>query len=550
LLTFSLFLCSLAVAAAQVRPPAATFLALTATMRLEAVRTTSNRVEQLVRGRQLRRTAEVADRVVGGVRHERYHQTHEGVPVWGATVTLQHRNGVPLSTFGGVYEGLQIDTTPSITSDRARAIVAARAGVPIGRFAPAPLYVVAESPAGPRLAYVVGATGKDLTRSQYFVDAHDGTVFAVRAVTRAAAAVGLGIGVKRDRKKVSASLLGGMFVAIDALRPTPIETYDLRGDMERAIAVLNGSEPLGAADLASDADNVWTDAAVVDAHVHAGWAYDYLFKRFGRRGVDDRGLPIVSLVHPVLRTDIERFIDTAPPSISGAPREVPHFFVNAAYQGNGFVVYGDGLPPGFVLASPNGDLEVDYLSGALDIVAHEIGHGVVESTSNLEFEGESGALNEAFCDILGASVEFFFQSSGRSPRSDYLIAEDVLAPVAARSFANPAQLGQPDHYSQRFQGTADNGGVHINSGIPNHVFYLAIEGGTHATSGVQVTGVGAARRADIEQVFFRAFTLMLPVRATFAMARAATLQSAQDLFGSGSAVATAVEQAWTAVGVQ
>ena len=81
-------------------------------------------------------------------------------------------------------------------------------------------------------------------------------------------------------------------------------------------------------------------------------------------------------------------------------------------------------------------------------------------------------------------------------------------------------------------------------------FYLAIEGGTNRTSGVSVTGVGAANREQIERVFYRAFTQMLPSGATFSLARAATVQAARDLYGGGSPAERAVQQAWSAVGVE
>jgi thermolysin len=118
-----------------------------------------------------------------------------------------------------------------------------------------------------------------------------------------------------------------------------------------------------------------------------------------------------------------------------------------------------------------------------------------------------------------------------------------------RSMASPMDRGHPDHYSIRYTGAADGGGVHINSGIPNHVFYLAIEGGTNRVSGLGVEGVGAANRAQIETVFYRTVTQLLPANATFAMARAATIQAARDLYGGGSAAERAITQAWTAVGV-
>jgi thermolysin len=211
------------------------------------------------------------------------------------------------------------------------------------------------------------------------------------------------------------------------------------------------------------------------------------------------------------------------------------------------MVYGEGLPAGFTL----GGQTWDFLAGGLDIVAHELSHGVTEFTSNLIYRNESGALNESFSDMMGTSAEFFFQPAGSGNlKADYLIGEDVIRPGGIRSMENPGLFGDPDHYSKRFQGTDDNGGVHINSGIPNQVFYLAIEGGTNRTSGLSVEGVGGANREQIEKVFYRAFTQLMPSNATFSVARAVSIQSARDLYGSGSPAERAVTQAWTAVGVQ
>jgi bacillolysin len=124
-----------------------------------------------------------------------------------------------------------------------------------------------------------------------------------------------------------------------------------------------------------------------------------------------------------------------------------------------------------------------------------------------------------------------------------------VTPGGIRSMARPSAYGDPDHYAIRFTGREDNGGVHINSGIANHAFYLAIEGGANSYSGLVVQGVGAANRDQIEKVFYRAFTQLLPSTATFALARTATIRAAQELYGSGSPAERAVTQAWTAVGV-
>ena len=124
-------------------------------------------------------------------------------------------------------------------------------------------------------------------------------------------------------------------------------------------------------------------------------------------------------------------------------------------------------------------------------------------------------------------------------------------PYGAPTDYNPAAYGQPDHYARRviLPLSSDNGGVHTNSGIPNQVYYLAIEGGTNRTSGLSVQGVGVSNREQIEKTMYRAFTQMMPADATFAVARTVTIQAATNLYGASSAATRAITQAWTAVGV-
>jgi thermolysin len=279
--------------------------------------------------------------------------------------------------------------------------------------------------------------------------------------------------------------------------------------------------------------------------VYQGLTYDYYFRRFGRRGLDDRDIRIIGVTHPVNRNDVF----TAPGNILGS------FYVNAFYAGDGVMVYGEGLPPGIVLLPARQTW--NFLAGALDVVGHELTHGVTQFSSNLIYQGESGALNEAFSDIMGTSIEFFYQQAGSGDlRADYLIGEDVISAgpgtgigPGLRSMANPTAYGDPDNYAIRYTGTADNGGVHTNSGIANNAFYLSIEGGTNGTSRVPVSGVGAANRERMEKVWYRAFAQLLGSGANFAAARAACIQAARDLYGANSNEERAVTQAWTAVGI-
>jgi thermolysin len=308
--------------------------------------------------------------------------------------------------------------------------------------------------------------------------------------------------------------------------------------------------PFVPSDVASDTDNVWTDVSAVDAHAHIGWTYDYYYKRHGRHGLDDHDRPIATLINGVTPEGAV----TLPPDLFGQ-YAVNAFWCNTCAPGRtGAIFFGNGMPPGFYLLGSG--QSVAPLAGALDIAAHELTHAVTSSSSNLIYQNESGALNESFSDVMGATVEFYFQTPGPGRgQADYVLGEDAFRAFqpgsvnGTRSLENPRAFGYPDHYLLRYTGSEDGGGVHVNSSIPNHAFYLAIEGGTNRTSGLSVQGVGATNREQIEKVFYRAFVFLLPSNATFSTARAATIQAARDLYGATSAAATAVTQAWTAVGV-
>jgi len=505
-----------------------------ATVSNQDLRDWAPRIDSLRRAGELRLRMTRDDTLVVGRTHQRLDQYHRGVRVFGADVAEQLDGGQVVSAFGNVYEDIAIDPSPTIGADRARELIDARAGVELGPAREPELVILPRDGEGYALTWRVrAAAGSDVR--EYFVDARTGAVVFEYSDLQSQSVVGRAQGVLGDSKKIAVTSSGGGFMASDRLRPPAITTYDMRGDHLRVISFLNGSITLGNNDIASDSDNAWTDGAVDDAHVYAGWTYDYYFKQFGRRGLDNANRAVQSLVHPVRRSDLQTLFGN-----------FSQFFTNAFYAGDGIVVYGVGLPAGVTL----GGQTWDFTSGAIDIVAHELTHGVTDYSSRLIYLNESGALNEAFSDIMGTSVEFYFQQPGSGNlRADYLMGEDVIRPGGIRSHADPQAYGDPDHYSRRFTGTADNGGVHINSGIPNHVFYLAIESGTNRTSGLAVQGVGAANREQIERVFYRAFTQMLPANATFAVARAATIQSARDLFGANSAAERAVTQGWTAVGV-
>jgi thermolysin len=494
-------------------------------------------VTRMSREGELRLGQVVDDTMLAGRTHERFDQYYKGIRVFGGNTVRQIEGARTVSVFGHMYEGIALDPVPLLSSDDAKSTVARRVGTTVPDDVVPELIVLPNDSGGFVLAYRLRVkTSTD--RGVYFVDARTGDIVKQYSDLQRQSAIGTGTGVFGDREKVSAAALSGMFVAEDLLRPPSIATFDLKGNVSRTLDFLNGSTALHAGDLANSPDNTWTDGPDVDAHVYAGLTYDYYFKRFGRHGLDNNDLAVTVLTHPVRRSDLP----TASNDVVGL------LYLNAFYAGDGVVVYGEGLPTGFVLAGTR--QTVDYFAGALDIVAHELSHGVTEFSSGLIYQDESGALNEAFSDIMGVSAKFFFRQPGNGiGQANYELGSDVIRPGGIRSFDNPAVFGDPDHYSKRVTGQADNGGVHTNCTIVDHAFYLAIEGGTNRTSGLSVQGVGASNREQIEKIFYRGFTLLLTPNATFSMARAATNQAARDLYGVNSAAERAVTQAWTAVGV-
>lgn len=490
----------------------------------------------------LRPIAVSADTTLTGRHHEFLEQYHRGHRVVGAGVRRQKVGDQVISVFGAVLAGLDVPATIHLSAEQA-ADTAARAtsGRPRGEAELVVWTPYSPSTASPTYAYEVTlATVGDVER--VWVDAATGKVLARRGSRRTQAIVGGGAGVLGDRKKLSTTPRSGMFFAIDSLRSPALVTYDLRGATARTLALLEGTIEPSLGDVASDADNQWQDGATVDAHAYLGRTYDYLLERFGRQGLDGASHPIRAIVHPASRVDL--LTD---------PDAILDLFTNAfwcgscGHDGQGMLLFGEGLPPGVELS--NGQ-SMDFFSAAIDVVAHELAHGVTEYTSRLEYEGESGALNEAFSDIIGVGAEFFAQPAGAGfLQADYLVGEDVVRPGGLRTIADPLSQGDPDHYTIRYRGSDDHGGVHTNSTIVSHAFFLSVEGGVNRTSGIRVAGVGAGRRDRIEQTFYRAFVHFLSPRATFADARTATRVAARELYGAGSDVERAIEEAWTAVGV-
>lgn len=260
------------------------------------------------------------------------------------------------------------------------------------------------------------------------------------------------------------------------------------------------------------------DASAQRAHDGASKVYDYYKSRFNRNGINNNDLTMVSSVH------------------------LGNNVANAYWTGSQ-MMYGDG--DGQVL---------DDLTLSFDVIGHELTHGVTQYTANLIYNNASGALNEAWSDILGVAAKAYRDNT---TQADWLLAEESYTPGvsgdAMRYMKNPTQ----DNYSKDWwperipyvsnpNNNNDQGGVHGNSGIANLAFALLTDGGSHPRnkSTATVNGIGLLKA---EQIFYRALTTYMSQSTNFAGARSATAQAALDLYGAGEK--TAVETAWCAVGV-
>ncbi len=514
-------------------------------------------VDRQLRSGDLRRYDSRSNLYLPGLHTERFAQYHEGVRVYGADIVRQTDGGLTTAVFGTLFSGIDVDTTPGLRVSEARGVFDAMAAPPFGLGAAPGLWVFPLGDGSYALAYEGVLSGF----RRVFIDADTGgTLFEVSRIRDHA--VGLGAGVLGDLRKMATESMGGTFRTRDRLRPAAIGTFDLENDEVGFVAtvldMIDGAPP-PVGDLAADADNVWDDPVVVDVHAGLGWSYDYLATRLGWAGIDGRDGDVTAFVHPVNPERVLTAMRECRANATDVFAECGHFILplamidNAAYfapfpgavDSTGLLVFGEPFRRPTSLT-------------AIDIVAHEMAHGVTHFTAGLGDTtppNEPGAIDEAFSDIIGTATEFYVEEPGDGPlRADYLVGEDTGFPI--RSLRDPGELLEPvtggpypDHYDNLFRGRADGGGVHINATILSHAYFLAIEGGTNRTSGLGVTGVGHENRLQIEQIFFNAWVHLVPAFADHAIVAQSLLRSANDLFGPNAAPTRAIADALRAVGI-
>jgi len=427
-----------------------------------------------------------SDRDLLGMTHVAYTQQHDSLRVVGGDLVVHvGADGVVRSVNGTVHGDLP-SSSPSLDADTAAALVIPGAQPGLSVLATNLVYLISTDDDRPYLAWEVELGTSDVLIDRVYVDAHGSEIVERRP----------------------------------ELFTTKSRTiYDGK----------NCTYPFscgGAQQVGTEATPP-TDMIALAAYTNTGLTHDCYQTLFQRDSYDGAGGTLKSLVHAQFFTG------------QGTTGN------NAAWTGDQ-MVYGDG----------DGSL-MQPLALSLDVTAHELTHGVTTKTANLTYKNEPGALNEGMSDIMAAVCEAWHD--GAVSADTWLVGEDIFTPNtpgdALRYMANPtadaslypAQLGgSRDYYPERYQGQEDQGGVHLNSGIPNLAFQLLVAGGTHPRQKTtfMVPGIGIEKAGAI---FQRALTAgYFTTNTNLAQARTATEQVADELYPGTKA---AVGLAWAAVGV-
>jgi Zn-dependent metalloprotease len=285
------------------------------------------------------------------------------------------------------------------------------------------------------------------------------------------------------------------------------------GVKRRTIYDAKNGQQLPGTLVRGEGDPPSSDEAVNEAYDAAGATYDLFYELFDRNSIDDKGLRLDSTVHYGVKYD------------------------NAFWNGDQ-MVYGDGDEQIF-----------QRFTKCIDVIGHELAHGVTQFEAGLQYYGEAGALNESFSDVFGSLVKQKAKNQ-TVQEADWLIGEGLLAPnvkgIGIRSLKEPGTayddsvLGkdpQPAHTKDQYTGVEDNAGVHINSGIPNYAFYL---------TAIEIGGYAWEKAGKIWYISLRD---RLRAKADFKKAANTTIQVASELYGNGSIEQKAVQNAWQKVGV-
>ena len=477
------------------------------------------------------------DKTLGRV-DVRITQYYQGVPVFGGEA-IMHMNGTKVQAFtDGLTRKLDVDVHPSLTAAEALGVALADLA-PKGSLVvpPTASLVVARMKLGPgrptlraALLYHVHTEVEhgslQTAHTDYFIDAHTGAIAKRWNSLRTAAAVGTGLSQFSGRVQLNTNST-----------PDGYELRDVtRGDSGNTVVDLahgSGEQP---GQIVTSPNNQWGDGlnysggatnsdngqtAAVDAAFGSQWTWDYYKLVHGRNGIDGNGTATSMRVHYAEAYD------------------------NAFWSDSCFcMTFGDG--------SRFKSLE------AIDVMGHEMSHGVCASTANLVYTGESGGLNEANSDINGTMVEFYSrggsgarigEKGGNWTMGEQL--ETAQFPKPLRFMYKPSLDGNsPDAWYEGIE----NLDVHYSSGPMNRCFYFLSQGASSSPtsdrhSDTLPTGMKGVGNDKAARIWYRALVSYLTSTADYAQARKACLQAVKDLYGAGGREEQAVWNAFHGIKV-
>lgn len=468
-----------------------------------------------------------------GFTHYRYQLTHHGVEVEGAEYIVHAKNGIALKANGMMPEGIGMISTPAINEAQALNLALSHMGAktymwdlagdeaaikeirndPFATYYPKGELMIADIDFDPndleyRLVWKFDVfAAEPHSRKWIYVNALTGEIVKELETLHTANSVGTAVtkysGIRSmvtDSTGTNFRLRADSYGATAGYPGVDIITQDL-----------NQSRSLGAAVDFTDDDNYWDnfnselDEVATDAHWGAQISHDFFWKELGRSSYDGNSSPIFSYVH----------FDSA--------------WFNATWRGD-HMAFGDGNNSPLI---------------SVDILAHELAHGVTGTSAGLIYANESGALNESFSDIFGNAVEQYADSG----LQDWRVGEKIG--FSLRSMENPNSFNDPDTYqgSNWLRSFFDNGGVHINSGVQNYWYYLLVDGGSGTNDNGDDFEVPSIGWEKATKIAYRNLTSYLTQYSQYADAREGSLEAAEDLYGLCSIEHQAVAAAWHAVGL-
>ncbi len=500
-----------------------------------------------------------------GLTHQRHQQYYKDIKVEFGTLIIHSRNENVESINAELYNASALNLTPSFdaTEGLNKVLVDIHATKYLWEDEQQARIIGYQKPTGELLIFPIVKTGEvrlaykydvytiePLSRQEVYIDANSGQILYKNQVIKHVSNTQPVSSPIKSTENFEALITGtantkysglrnietrfdtplNMYVLNDLTRSAPIVTYNC----ERLINVYQNVH-------FKDNDNNWTlaehnnsffDNAAQDAHWGAEMTFDFWKTIFNRNSYDDSNGIITSYVHY---------------------KQTAANFSNAFWNG-AFMTYGDGNTRPWT---------------SIDVCGHEIGHAICTYTASLAYQNQSGAMNEGYSDIWGACIEHFGRTgslAGTPSANVWRIAEDISVPNGIRNMSTPLSFGDPD----TFQGTnwfvtADDGpcipnsttndhcGVHTNSGVMNHWFYILTMGKAGTNNApiadrdtYNVTGIGMVKSSQIAYYAERDY---LTPNATYFDARDATIAVANSLYCSVGPEVTSVTNAWFAVNI-